>query len=316
MLQVNELKSYFFLKDAIVPAVDGVSFNLHEGEVLAVVGESGCGKSVTALSLLRLIMPPGKILGGEVFFEGQNLFEKSEEDMRKIRGNRIAMIFQDPMTSLNPVLTIGEQLVEVLTEHLKLNRNEARDRAAEMLAIVGVPSPVERLGHYPHQLSGGLRQRVMIAIALSCNPRLIIADEPTTALDVTIQAQILLLMKKLQKEFETSVLLITHDFGVVARMAQRVMVMYAGKIVEESDGHEIFKNALHPYTRGLLNCLPRLGRKKDRLDVIPGTVPDLRTLPKGCLFFNRCDQATDICRDKMPEFSEIGLTHRVRCWRA
>lgn len=316
MLLVNDLKSYFFLKDTIVPAVDGVSFKVHEGEVLAVVGESGCGKSVTALSLLRLIMPPGKIMGGEVLFEGQNLFEKSEEDMRKIRGNRIAMIFQDPMTSLNPVLTIGEQLVEVLTEHLKLDRKEAKERAVEMLTIVGVPSPNERLAHYPHQLSGGLRQRVTIAIALSCNPRLIIADEPTTALDVTIQAQILMLMKKLQKEFETSVFLITHDLGVVAQMAQRVMVMYAGKIIEESGVRDIFKNALHPYTLGLLNCLPRLDRKKERLDVIPGTVPDLRTLPKGCLFFNRCGQATDICRDRMPEFSEISPTHRVRCWRA
>ena len=316
MLQVNDLKSYFYLKDTVIPAVDGVSFTLKDGEVLAVVGESGCGKSVTALSLLKLVMPPGRILGGEVIFEGQNLLAKSEEEIRRIRGHRIAMIFQDPMTSLNPVLTVGEQIVEVLTEHLGYSRKTALKRAAEMLTRVGVPSPAERLRQYPHQLSGGLRQRIMIAIALACNPRLLIADEPTTALDVTIQAQILLLLKKLQKEFRTSVFLITHDLGIVARMAQRVIVMYAGKIVEEAEVREIFKHALHPYTRGLLNCLPRVDLKKPRLDVIEGTVPDLRTLPAGCLFFNRCSEAIEVCREKMPEFTDAGPTHHVRCWNA
>jgi oligopeptide/dipeptide ABC transporter ATP-binding protein len=315
MLHVRDLKTNFYLKNAVIPAVDGISFTVQDSEVLAVVGESGCGKSVTALSLLKLVMPPGRILGGRVLFEGQDLLAKSEEEIRKIRGNRIAMIFQDPMTSLNPVLTIGEQVIEVLTEHMGLTRRSAQKRATEMLALVGVPSPSERLRQYPHQLSGGLRQRVMIAVALSCNPKLLIADEPTTALDVTIQAQILLLLKKLQRQFGTSVFLITHDLGVVARMAQRVIVMYAGRIVEEATVREIFKNALHPYTRGLLYCLPRVDRKEPRLRVIPGTVPDLRTLPSGCLFYNRCNAATDACLQKMPEFADMSATHRVRCWR-
>ncbi len=316
MLQVHDLTSHFFLKDTVIPAVDGVSFAIRDGEVLAAVGESGCGKSVTALSLLRLVVPPGRIMNGQVIFQGEDLLAKPEEKIRKLRGNRIAMIFQDPMTSLNPVLTIGEQIAEVLTEHLGLTRREAHKRASEMLAVVGVPSPAERLRQYPHQLSGGLRQRVMIAIALSCRPSLLIADEPTTALDVTIQAQILLLLKRLQRDFGTSVFLITHDLGVVARLAQRVIVMYAGKIVEEADVREIFKNARHPYTRGLLNCLPRVDRREQRLRVIPGTVLDLRAVPAGCLFRNRCGEAIEPCGERMPGFTDVGPAHRVRCWRA
>jgi oligopeptide/dipeptide ABC transporter ATP-binding protein len=319
LLEIRSLKTYFFTRKALVKAVDGVNLSLVHGETLGVVGESGCGKTMTALSLLRLFPnPPGKIVEGQLFFEGRDLAQLSDGEIRKIRGNRISMIFQEPMTSLNPVFSVGNQIMEPLMLHQGLNRHEARERAIEMLRLVGIPSPQRRVREFPHQLSGGMRQRVMIAMALSCRPRLLIADEPTTALDVTIQAQILDLMVKLKEQMGTAILLITHNLGVVAQMAQRVLVMYAGKIVEEAPVEELFDNPLHPYTRGLLTSIPRLDLvhlgEPQRLQEIPGLVPSLFHLPKGCAFCPRCLQAMDRCRREPPDFFEVRPGHSIRCW--
>ncbi|MDA8186527.1 MAG: ABC transporter ATP-binding protein, partial [Dehalococcoidales bacterium] len=289
MLEVQGLKTFFYTEDGVVPAVAGVDFVMRKGQTLGLVGESGCGKSVTALSILRLIAHPGKIVEGEIRLEGQNLLALEEDEMRRIRGKQIAMIFQEPMTSLNPVYTIGYQIVEAIQVHEKLDKKQAQKRAVEMLHLVGIPSPEERFSAYPHELSGGMRQRVMIAMALSCSPQLLIADEPTTALDVTIQAQILELMKSLKERVGTALLLITHDLGVIAEMAEEVVVMYAGEIVEHADVLSIFKEPRHPYTQGLLSSLPSLSSsRKTPLNVIRGMVPNLLKLPRGCRFAARC----------------------------
>ena len=315
LLEVKGLKTYFFTSDGVVPAVDGVTYHVDKGETVGIVGESGCGKSVTSLSVMRLIPdPPGKITAGQIFFEGENLLEKSEAAMRKIRGNHISMIFQEPMTSLNPVFTVGDQIAEAIELHQGLRRRDAMGKAEEMLKIVGIPLPERRVREYPHQLSGGMRQRVMIAMALSCNPKLLIADEPTTALDVTIQAQILELMKALKKELGMAIMLITHDLGVIAEMAQRVAVMYAGKIVEEADVISIFRSPLHPYTEGLLRSIPRLDGAKGKLHVIEGVVPNPLYMPTGCRFHPRCPYAMDICKAKEPDFMQISEGHQVACW--
>ncbi|PMP75194.1 MAG: peptide ABC transporter ATP-binding protein [Chloroflexus aggregans] len=315
LLEVRDLRTYFHTQDGIVKAVDGVSFYVNRGETLGIVGESGCGKSVTSLSIMRLIPnPPGKIVSGQILFDGEDLLQASEEEMRHIRGNRIAMIFQDPMTSLNPVLTIGRQITESLELHLKLSKKEARDRAIELLDMVGIPSPSKRLDNYPHQFSGGMRQRVMIAMALSCNPELLIADEPTTALDVTIQAQILELINRLREELETAVILITHDLGVVAGMTDRVTVMYAGKVVEEGPTAEIFANPRMPYTIGLLRSIPRLDEERGRrLTPIRGLPPNLIDLPPICPFSPRCDYAREECLARVPELRRVGPDHRAAC---
>ena len=318
LLEVKGLKTHFFTDDGVSPAVDGVDYKVRKGETLGVVGESGCGKSVTALSIMGLIPnPPGKIVGGDILFDGQSLLQLSEEQMRKIRGNKISMIFQEPMTSLNPVYTIGNQISEALKLHQGMNTKEALDRSTEMLKLVGIPSPARRVHEYPHQLSGGMRQRAMIAMALSCNPRLLIADEPTTALDVTIQAQILDLMVSLKEELNTAIMLITHDLGVVAESAARVVVMYAGRVVEESDVYRIFENPLHPYTEGLLRSIPRLdlsAKKQQRLKEIAGVVPILSQLPEGCSFWPRCEKKKDICTREKPELKANSADHLVRCW--
>jgi oligopeptide/dipeptide ABC transporter ATP-binding protein len=321
LLDIDGLKTHFFTRDGVVRAVDGISFAVYPGETLAVVGESGCGKSVTSLSILRLIAsPPGRIVAGRIRFQGRNLLDLTEPQMRKLRGNEISMIFQEPMTSLNPVLTVGRQIAESLIVHRGLTRAEAMSRAAEMLRLVDIPEPQRRLGEYPHQLSGGMRQRVMIAMALACNPRLLIADEPTTALDVTIQAQILDLMRQLKQKTGAAIVLITHDLGVVAEMAQRVVVMYAGRKVEEAPVDELFGRPRHPYTRGLLNSIPRLdeaataGRK--RLAEIPGLVPSLREEMPGCAFAERCAYATQRCRREAPPLEAKGGGHWVACWEA
>ena len=317
LLEVKDLTTHFFTQDGVVKAVDGISYTLAEGEVLGVVGESGCGKSVHALSIMRLVAnPPGRIVGGEILFEGENLLNMDDSEMRHIRGNRIAMVFQEPMTSLNPVLTIGRQLTETLELHQKMARREARTRAAELLQTVGIPDSESRLSDYPHQFSGGMRQRVMIAMALSCNPRLIIADEPTTALDVTIQAQILELMRDLAVEFGTAMVIITHNLGVVARYAHRVVVMYAGKIVETGTAHDIYRNPRHPYTIALLNSVPRLdATERVRLDAIEGLPPDLVDLPQGCSFAPRCKYAYERCTQETPVLLETDTNHTSACWR-
>ncbi|MGE5654528.1 MAG: ABC transporter ATP-binding protein [Bacillota bacterium] len=317
LVEVRNLKTQFFTSDGVVPAVDGVSFHINQGESLAVVGESGCGKSVTSLSIMRLIpWPPGKIVEGEILFDGENLLEKTEAEMQRIRGNDISMIFQEPMTSLNPVYTVGFQISEALQLHQGMNSQQAMERAIEMLRLVGIPLPERRVHEYPHQLSGGMRQRVMIAMALACNPRLLIADEPTTALDVTIQAQILELMRKLKNELGMAIMLITHDLGVVAEMAERVVVMYAGKIVEEADVVTLFTKPLHPYTEGLLASIPRLDSdKKEKLHVIKGVVPNLSNMPEGCTFAPRCPYAMDICQKQEPQLVEQDA-HKVSCWLA
>ncbi|MEZ5851123.1 MAG: ABC transporter ATP-binding protein [Hyphomicrobiaceae bacterium] len=324
LLEVDELKTYFFTRQGLVKAVDGVSFALQRGETLAIVGESGCGKSITALSLLRLIPdPPGRIVGGRISLEGRNLLEFDEAGMRGVRGNEVSMIFQEPMTSLNPVMTIGQQIAEVLLLHQGLSKAEAQNKAVEMLRLVKIPEPEQRVREYPHQLSGGMRQRAMIAIALACNPKVLIADEPTTALDVTIQAQILDLIVELQKKLGTAVILITHDLGVVAETAQRVIVMYAGRKVEEAKVEDLFSLPLHPYTRGLLNSIPRLDLIRgaedvtgERLQEIPGIVPALSALPKGCAFAPRCPHAKDKCRAEYPAYEERRPGHWVACWYA
>ena len=321
LLDVRGLKTYFFTRDGVVRAVDGVSFSIVRGETLAIVGESGCGKSVTSLSILRLIAsPPGRTVEGSVVFEGRDLLELSEAEMRKVRGDAISMIFQEPMTSLNPVLTIGRQIAEVLILHRGLSREDAMRSAVEMLRLVKIPEPERRVGEYPHQLSGGMRQRVMIAMALACEPRLLIADEPTTALDVTIQAQILDLMRELKARTGAAIMLITHDLGVVAEMAQRVVVMYAGRKVEEGPVEALFANPRHPYTRGLLDSIPKLGAASrgagTRLTEIAGTVPSLSESIVGCAFAPRCAYATVRCQNEYPPFEEKIPGHGAACWES
>jgi oligopeptide/dipeptide ABC transporter ATP-binding protein len=315
LVEIRNLRTHFHTEDGVVPAVDGVNFYIKRGETLGVVGESGCGKSVTSLSIMRLIPnPPGKIVEGEILFEGEDLVKKSEAEMRKIRGNDISMIFQEPMTSLNPVYTIGDQIAEAIQLHQGLNYKEAVDKAIEMLRLVGIPLPERRVKEYPHQLSGGMRQRVMIAMALSCNPKLLIADEPTTALDVTIQAQILELMKKLKKELGMAIMLITHDLGVVAEMCERVIVMYGGKVVEEADVVSLFKNPLHPYTEGLLKSIPRMDEDVEKLHVIEGVVPNPLHLPQGCRFHPRCPYAVEKCTQSQPELEQVAPGRYVACF--
>ena len=317
LLEINNLSTYFFTQDGVVKAVDDISYGLEEGEVLGVVGESGCGKSVHALSIMRLVpSPPGRTVSGEVVFEGENLLTMDGAEMRNIRGNRIAMVFQEPMTSLNPVLTIGRQLTETLELHQDMSGQQARTRAAELLQTVGLSDAARRLGDYPHQFSGGMRQRVMIAMALSCNPRLIIADEPTTALDVTIQAQILELMQELARDFGTAMIIITHNLGVVARYADNVNVMYAGRIIETGTAQEIYHNPKHPYTLALLNSVPRLdASERIRLDAIEGLPPDLVNLPEGCSFAPRCKYVFEQCLDETPMLVEAAQGHNSACWR-
>jgi peptide/nickel transport system ATP-binding protein len=323
LLQVRDLKTHFFTADGIVRAVDGISFDLAAGETLGIVGESGCGKSVTALSILRLIAPEtGRIVGGSIAFDGQELTTLPIEAMRAVRGRKIAMIFQEPMTSLNPVLTIGTQIAESVVRHLGLSRRAAMDRAHEMLELVRIADARQRLSEYPHQLSGGMRQRVMIAIALCCNPQVLIADEPTTALDVTIQAQILDLMLELKEKLGSAIILITHDLGVVAETCERVIVMYAGRMVEQATAAELFGRPLHPYTRGLLRALPRAdddgaaGSVRPKLAEIPGIVPDLSRPIAGCAFAPRCGFVVDRCRTEAPGLVEAGNSHPVACWEA
>jgi oligopeptide/dipeptide ABC transporter ATP-binding protein len=316
LLQVEDLKTYFYTEEGVVKAVDGVTYDVKPGEIMGLVGESGCGKTVSALSILRLIpMPPGKIVGGSVHFEGTDLVGMSEDDIRHIRGNDIAMIFQEPMTSLNPVLTIGRQLTEALELHLKMDRGEATQRAVELLEMVGIPEARSRINDYPHQFSGGMRQRVMIAMALSCNPKLLLADEPTTALDVTIQAQILELLTRLTRELGTSVIIITHNLGVVARYADRVNVMYAGKIVESASAEELYHRPRHAYTLGLLKSVPRLDQiRKEKLDPIEGMPPDLVRIPPGCSFRPRCPFRVDRCAEEVPPLQLVGNDHHSACW--
>jgi oligopeptide/dipeptide ABC transporter ATP-binding protein len=317
LLEVNNLQTHFRTLDGVNRAVDGVSFQVGEGETLAVVGESGCGKSVTALSILRLIpTPPGRIVGGQILYKGKDLVQASEAEMRKIRGNEISMIFQEPMTSLNPVYTCGDQIMEAIRLHQKVSKREARSRAIEMLKLVGIPLPEQRVDEYPHQLSGGMRQRVMIAMALSCHPSVLIADEPTTALDVTIQAQILDLLEKLQAELGMAIILITHDLGVVAEVADHVAVMYGGRIQEYADVETLFDRTTHPYTGGLLASIPKLGETVERLRVIPGAVPNPVDFPSGCTYHPRCHLAIEACRTTEPELLPYEDGHLVRCLRA
>lgn len=316
LLQISDLKTYFFTANGIVKAVDGVSFSLQQGETLALVGESGCGKSVTALSILRLVPAPGKIVSGQIRFAGEDLLHLSEPEMRRVRGNRIAMVFQEPMTALNPVLRIGDQIAEVLLEHQDISKADAGAECITLLQQVGIPSPELRVREFPHQLSGGLRQRVVIAMALACNPQLLIADEPTTALDVTIQAQIMDLLGRLQSERQMATLLITHDLGVVAESAQQVAIMYAGLIVEYASVATLFSNPGHPYTRGLLASVPRLGDKQCRLNPIEGQVPSPLEHHVSCPFLERCPDKIDACSGRCPQLREIGPGHYVRCWRA
>lgn len=317
VLTVENLVTSFNVSGREVNAVDDCSFNVQKGKTLGIVGESGCGKSVTSLSIMRLIpSPPGKIKAGKIIFDNKNLLDFHEKEMRSIRGNKISMIFQEPMTSLNPVYTIGNQIAEVFQTHKKVSYKEAQNLSIEMLKQVRIPSPEKRIHDYPHQLSGGMRQRVMIAIALACKPALLIADEPTTALDVTIQAQILALMNNLQQDNGMSTILITHDLGVVAETCDDVVVMYAGKIVEKASTKEIFTNPKHPYTIGLLNSIPRLGEKKYRLNTIPGIVPSLTKLPKGCRFQDRCSLATEECKISEPKLNEISKNKFVACIKA
>ena len=315
LLQVRNLQTSFFTPEGEVRAIDGVSFEIAEGKTLGLVGESGCGKCVTSLSIMRLIpSPPGKIVGGEILYRGRDLLKLNKEEMRKIRGNEISMIFQEPMTSLNPVFTVGNQIGEAIRLHQGLGKKETREKTIEMLRVVKIADPESRVDAYPHQLSGGMRQRVMIAMALSCHPSLLIADEPTTALDVTIQAQILELMKELQQKMGMALLLITHDLGVVAEQADHVAIMYAGKIVERTSAQAIFARPLHPYTVGLLNSLPgTAGQKKKRLDAIPGVVPSPLNLPSGCRFRDRCPKAAGICAEHEPELLEKETGHSVAC---
>lgn len=314
ILEVKNLKTQFRIKGGKFNAVDGIDFSIEKGEILAIVGESGCGKSVTSLSILGLIPnPPGRIIDGEILFKGEDLIKKNKRQLQDIRGDKISMIFQEPMSSLNPVFTVGRQISEALTRHKKLNKKDAIKKAIEMLTLVGIPSPEERINDYPHQLSGGMSQRVMIAMALCCDPELLIADEPTTALDVTIQAQILDLMVKLKNKLNTSILLITHDLGVVAETADRVVVMYCGKIVESALVLELFDKPLHPYTEGLLKSIPKIDGDDERLFMIPGMVPNPLHMPKGCAFSSRCNKCMDICRKEIPELVDFE-GRKVRCF--
>ena len=318
LLEVTDLATHFFTQDGVVKAVDGISFDLEDGEILGIVGESGCGKSVSALSIMRLVAdPPGRTVRGEVLFNGEDLLKLDDVEMRHIRGNRIAMVFQEPMTSLNPVLTIGRQLTETLELHQGMSKATALDRAAELLRVVGIPDAERRLKDYPHQFSGGMRQRVMIAMALSCNPKLIIADEPTTALDVTIQAQILELMQGLARELGTAMIIITHNLGVVARYASRVVVMYAGKIIETGSALDIYHDPRHPYTVGLLASVPRLDAvERTKLEAIEGLPPDLIELSEGCSFAPRCRFAFERCTQETPELRVTAEGHESACWRS
>jgi len=316
ILDVKDLRTYFYTRDGVVRSVDGVSFSVSEGETLAIVGESGCGKSVTSLSLLRLIpSPPGKIVSGSVLYHGKDLLKLSDDEMRDIRGDKISMIFQEPMTSLNPVITVGRQIGEVLELHRHCSKEEAHDRILELLKLVNIPEPERRMNEYPHQLSGGMRQRIMIAMALACDPEILIADEPTTALDVTIQAQILNLMRELRDRTRAAIILITHDLGVVAEMAQRVVVMYAGRKVEEASVYDLFAKPMHPYTLGLLNSMPRLDdASSKRLVEIPGMVPSMRTEIIGCAFAPRCSEVSERCLLESPALKDYGNEHSVACW--
>lgn len=317
ILEIKNLQTAFYSEGRELIAVDDVSYSVKAGQTVGVVGESGCGKSVTALSIMRLVPdPPGKIIGGEVLFKGENLLQKPMSEMRRIRGNEISMIFQEPMTSLNPVFTIGDQIMESIILHQGLSKSEAKTKAIEMLRLVGIPAPEQRVDEYPHQLSGGMRQRVMIAIALSCNPSLLIADEPTTALDVTIQAQILDLISGLQKKLGMAMIMITHDLGVVAEVCDYVVVMYAGKVVEQGSVQDIFAKPSHPYTKGLLNSLPSYGgqAKKGRLATIAGLVPSLTDLPKGCRFQDRCFKRAEKCSSEEPTLAQVGPGHQAACY--
>lgn len=315
LLTVRNLRTYFYTEDGVVKAVDGVDFEVYEGETLGIVGESGSGKSVTSLTILRLLDPRGKIEeGSEIIFNGKNLLALSDDEMRRIRGNEIAMIFQEPMVALNPVFTIGEQIMEAILLHQDVDKKTAREMAIDMLKKVGIPEPQKRVDEYPHELSGGMRQRAMIAMALSCRPKLLIADEPTTALDVTIQAQILELMKELQKEYGMAIILITHDVGVIAENADRVVVMYGGKVMETSDVKTIFKKPKHPYTWGLLTSIPRLDVEQERLYSIPGMVPDPLHFPQGCRFNTRCEFREEKCSLEMPPLTEVEPGHLTRCF--
>jgi peptide/nickel transport system ATP-binding protein/oligopeptide transport system ATP-binding protein len=315
LIELKNLRTYFYSDEGTSKAVDGVDFDIYCGEILGVVGESGCGKSVTALSIMRLIPePPGKIVDGEIFFRSKNLLDYSRREMDDIRGNNISMIFQEPMTSLNPVLTIGDQISEAILFHKDVNKKEAKEQSIYMLKKVGIPMPEQRFREYPHQLSGGMRQRVMIAMALSCDPKLLIADEPTTALDVTIQAQILDLLNSLKNQFDMSIMMITHNLGVVAEVADRVAVMYAGKIVEYTDAKNLFGDPQHPYTWGLMNSLPRMDKEVDRLEMIPGVVPSPLEFPEGCKFNPRCPLADKKCIAEDPDIEEVKAGHKVRCW--
>lgn len=313
ILKVKGLKTYFYDRKGKVPAVDGVDFIVRKGETLGIVGESGCGKSVTSMSILKLLPPEGKVVEGEILFKGRDLTKCSSSEMEKIRGKEIAMIFQEPMTSLNPVYTVGQQIGEMIKTHEQLSKKQLREKAIEMLKLVGIPSPEKRIDEYPHELSGGMRQRVMIAMALSCNPELLIADEPTTALDVTIQAQILELMRELKNKLGTSIMMITHDLGVIAEMADYVLVMYAGMVMEYCSVRDLFQKPLHPYTQGLINALPRIDDAKDKLYVIEGSVPSLYDMPEGCRFWPRCPHAKEICKTRIPELYDCG-GRKVRCF--
>jgi oligopeptide/dipeptide ABC transporter ATP-binding protein len=318
LLQVQDLKIQFFTEDGVVRAVDGISFDIRSGEIMGMVGESGCGKSVSALSILRLLAPSAKVVSGEINFRGKNLIQASEREMQQVRGNQIAMIFQEPMTSLNPVMTVGDQVAESLILHKRMSHKEALTEAIRLFESVRIPDASNRVKDYPHQMSGGMRQRVMIAMAIACHPALLIADEPTTALDVTIQAQILELLNQLRSEYGLSILLITHALGVVAETADRVIVMYAGKIVEEAPVQEIFEHPCHPYTVGLLDSIPKIetdGTKRDRLKTIEGFVPDLMKLPAGCSFYDRCTDRMDHCSEAYPEIFWINPQHRVSCFK-
>ncbi|WP_202081408.1 ABC transporter ATP-binding protein [Caldalkalibacillus salinus] len=314
LLEVKDLKTYFYTEDKVAKAVDGVTFHVNKGETVAIVGESGSGKSVTSLSVMRLIPePPGKVVEGSITFDGQDILQFSEKQMTRVRGNDIAMIFQEPMTSLNPVFTIGNQIAEAVIRHEGLHKQKAYERANDLLKMVGFPRAEETVHEYPHQLSGGMRQRAMIAMALSCKPQLIIADEPTTALDVTVQAQILDLLHSVKEEHQASILLITHDLGVVAEMADRVIVMYGGQVVEEAAVEALFEHPLHPYTIGLLNSIPRMEEERKRLDQIPGTVPPAHNFPRGCRFASRCSQAMPECTQEPTTLIEVEPEHKVRC---
>jgi len=315
ILEVKDLQTYFFTRRGVVRAVDGVSFSLNEGETIGLVGESGCGKTITSLSILRLVpQPAGRIQGGQIIFEGEDLLQKSEAEMRQIRGAKISMILQDPMTSLNPVFTIGEQVAEPIRLHQKLRKILVWDKVREILGLVKIPSPEVRMREHPHQMSGGMRQRIVGAIALSCQPRLLIADEPTTALDVTIQAQFLKLINEIQRELNVSMIMITHDFGIVARVCDRVAVMYAGRIVETAGIRELFNHPHHPYTKALMDSLPKVEKKVDRLYSIEGQPPDLRDIITGCAFAPRCPRVMDICRRQYPPQSTVEEGHHLSCW--